>query len=51
MQSYTDKSEDYFAHARKEIAPWLPAQCGRVLEIGCGAGATLAGCASKKRCH
>jgi SAM-dependent methyltransferase len=41
MQSYVDKSADYFAHARKEIAPLLPPQCGRVLEIGCGAGATL----------
>lgn len=41
MQSYIDKSADYFAHARKEIAPLLPPQCGRVLEIGCGSGATL----------
>ncbi|WP_114969826.1 class I SAM-dependent methyltransferase [Rhodoferax ferrireducens] len=41
MQSYINKSEDYFAHARKEIAPLLPQQCGRVLEIGCGSGATL----------
>ena len=41
MQSYTDKSESYFAHARKEIATLLPSQCGRVLEIGCGSGATL----------
>ena len=41
MQSYIDKSEDYFAHARREIAPLLPQQCGRVLEIGCGSGATL----------
>lgn len=41
MQSYTKKPESYFAHARKEIAPLLPAHCGRVLEIGCGAGATL----------
>jgi 2-polyprenyl-3-methyl-5-hydroxy-6-metoxy-1,4-benzoquinol methylase len=41
MQSYVDKAEDYFSHARKEIAPFLPAQCGRVLEIGCGSGATL----------
>ena len=41
MQSYVDKSEDYFAHARKEIAPLLPQHCGRVLEIGCGSGATL----------
>jgi SAM-dependent methyltransferase len=49
MQSYTDKSDDYFAHARKEIAPWLPAQCGRVLEIGCGAGATLGWLRQQKR--
>ena len=41
MQSYSDKSGDYFAHARKEIQPLLPNNCGRVLEIGCGAGATL----------
>ncbi len=41
MQSYTDKSESYFSHARTEIATLLPPQCGRVLEIGCGSGATL----------
>ena len=41
MQSYIDKSAHYFAHARKEIATLLPPQCGRVLEIGCGSGATL----------
>lgn len=41
MQSYIDKSDNYFSHARREIAPLLPAQCGRVLEIGCGSGATL----------
>lgn len=41
MQSYSDKSGDYFAHARKEIEPLLPQKCGRVLEIGCGSGATL----------
>jgi SAM-dependent methyltransferase len=41
MQSYSDKSADYFAHARKEVAPLLPPQCGRVLEIGCGSGVTL----------
>jgi SAM-dependent methyltransferase len=41
MQSYIDKSEFYFSHARKEIATLLPLQCGRVLEIGCGSGATL----------
>lgn len=42
MQDYKDKSESYFAHARVEVAPLLPKHCGRVLEIGCGAGATLA---------
>lgn len=41
MQSYLDKSGDYFAHARKEIEPLLPEKCDRVLEIGCGSGATL----------
>ena len=41
MQSYSDKSVDYFAHARKEILPLLPQHCGRVLELGCGSGATL----------
>jgi SAM-dependent methyltransferase len=41
MQTYSDKSGDYFAHARKEIEPLLPQNCGRVLEIGCGSGATL----------
>lgn len=41
MQSYVEKSDDYFAHARKEILPLLPPHCGRVLELGCGSGATL----------
>ena len=41
MQSYSAKSDDYFAHARKEIQPLLPPNCGDVLEIGCGSGETL----------
>ena len=41
MQSYSDKSDGYFAHARKEILSLLPPDCGRVLELGCGSGATL----------
>ena len=47
MQNYNEKPDTYFAHARKEIAPLLPQGAGeqgqgaRVLEIGCGAGATL----------
>lgn len=28
----------YFAGARDEVAPFLPAQCRRVLEVGCGVG-------------
>lgn len=47
MQNYNAKPDTYFAHARKEIAPLLPrgegnaGQGARILEIGCGAGATL----------
>ncbi len=32
----------YFGTARREILPWLPQTCERVLEVGCGTGATLA---------
>lgn len=32
----------YYGTARTEILPFLPARCGRVLELGCGAGATIA---------
>lgn len=32
----------YFGTARKEVFAYLPQQCERVLEIGCGDGATLA---------
>ena len=47
MQNYSEKSDAYFAYARKEIGPLLPRDAGRdgqgarVLEIGCGTGATL----------
>ena len=41
MQSYSAKSGDYFSHARKEIQLLLPQNISRVLEIGCGSGATL----------
>ncbi|WP_439534956.1 class I SAM-dependent methyltransferase [Polymorphobacter sp.] len=33
---------DYFEHSRREIAPLLPEAPGRVLEVGCSSGATLA---------
>ena len=31
---------DYYRHARKEIFPYLPENCDRLLEIGCGSGCT-----------
>lgn len=39
---YEDKQSDYFSFVRKDIAPLLPRHAARVLEIGCGSGATLA---------
>jgi 2-polyprenyl-3-methyl-5-hydroxy-6-metoxy-1,4-benzoquinol methylase len=44
MTLYANKPGDYFAHARMEIEPLLNLSKGsdhRVLEIGCGEGATL----------
>jgi len=38
---YSDKTEDYFTHARREILPLLPSHAARALEVGCGAGHTL----------
>ena len=38
---YGDKDESYFGVPRREIAPLLPDRIDRVLEIGCGAGATV----------
>ena len=40
-QDYGNKTAAYFAGARTEIAPLLPARAARVLEIGCGAGQTV----------
>lgn len=40
----TDQGEQvgsYFTHARQEIMPYLPERCGRLLDVGCGAGATV----------
>ena len=41
MQDYTTKPEAYFANPRKDIQPLLPEHASRVLEVGCGTGATL----------
>ncbi len=38
---YSDKTGPYFDNVRRDIAPLLPAEPGAVLEVGCGAGATL----------
>lgn len=40
-QDYEAKQADYFGHPRVEIEPLLAPSADRVLEIGCGAGATL----------
>jgi SAM-dependent methyltransferase len=40
--AYASKIDSYFRHARSEIVPLVPHGAQRVLEIGCGAGATLA---------
>jgi SAM-dependent methyltransferase len=44
--AYADKPASYFGHARTDIAPLLPgtagAPLGRVLELGCGSGGTMA---------
>jgi 2-polyprenyl-3-methyl-5-hydroxy-6-metoxy-1,4-benzoquinol methylase len=31
----------YFDRARREVLPHLPARCARLLELGCGTGATV----------
>ena len=40
--TYSDKGQRYFSLARQEIAPLVPRQARRILEIGCGAGGTIA---------
>lgn len=34
--------ERYYDTARREILPWLPPKVSRLLDVGCGAGATTA---------
>jgi SAM-dependent methyltransferase len=36
------QDSSYFRHVRTEIAPFLPANFSTILEIGCGAGGTMA---------
>jgi SAM-dependent methyltransferase len=40
-QPYADKEAKYFAAARVEVLPLMPQRSNRVLEVGCGTGATL----------
>jgi SAM-dependent methyltransferase len=40
--AYRHKQHAYFANARREVGPLMPPGCERVLELGCGNGATLA---------
>jgi SAM-dependent methyltransferase len=35
-------SDRYYDTARREILPWLPPKVSRLLDVGCGAGATTA---------
>lgn len=42
VAEYQGKPVDYFGYARTEILPLLPARTDRVLELGCGSGATMA---------
>ena len=50
MQDYATKPDAYFANARKEIEPLLPAHSARVLEVGCGTGSTLRWLKDTSRC-
>jgi 2-polyprenyl-3-methyl-5-hydroxy-6-metoxy-1,4-benzoquinol methylase len=47
---YSDKPAVYFGHARREIEPLLPPFAARVLEVGCGSGATLRWLKQSGRC-
>ena len=40
----------YFSHARTEIEALLPQHVGRVLEVGCGSGGTLAWLKRERAC-
>ena len=48
---YGAKSGPYFDNVRREITPLLPALSEQVLEVGCGAGATLQWLQQSGRCR
>lgn len=35
---YAAKSESYYANARSELLPFIPADAATLLDVGCGAG-------------
>ena len=47
---YAGKSQAYYQSARKEILPLLPSGRMKILELGCGEGATLGWLKSIDRC-
>jgi len=48
--SYSNKPDNYFGNPRTEIKTLLPTFSEKVLEIGCGTGATLAWIKSNRKC-
>ena len=51
MQHYLTKPPLYFDNVRREIEPLLPAVANSVLDVGCGAGATLQWLRQTGRCQ
>lgn len=48
---YDGKLDSYFGHERNEIDELFPINCGSVLDVGCGDGATLKWLKDSKRCR
>jgi 2-polyprenyl-3-methyl-5-hydroxy-6-metoxy-1,4-benzoquinol methylase len=42
LNDYDSKNESYYEYYRKDILPLVPKHVGKILEIGCGTGNTLA---------
>jgi 2-polyprenyl-3-methyl-5-hydroxy-6-metoxy-1,4-benzoquinol methylase len=49
-QDYANKGDVYFGNERRDIARLLPPHAARVLEVGCGSGATLQWLKASGRC-
>jgi SAM-dependent methyltransferase len=50
LSEYYRKNPRYYGNPRIDIAPLLPESTGKVLEIGCGDGATLAWLRATNQC-